>query len=203
MKEAKENTAVVATELDLHNPSKEQIAAWKQENKCEHVFMLSTEDDKIAWIKDPLSDLNVMKLAFTAMKKSTIEFVKTILENCWIAGDESVKTDEKYCNFLADEVQEITDIPECIVRREDSKFIMTVGGNSCEVRMAMRADINKAEQRNAAKEPFETAINLLSYIALKPEEVENIRKTSTRSYIGLLVGVEKVKNKAFVQVSKF
>jgi hypothetical protein len=158
------------------------------------------DEGKVAFLKDPLSDLKIMKLAFTALQKSVLLFVSVILNNCWLEGDEELRDDEKYANGLEDQIQEITDIPDCEVERDENKFRMTVDGMTCEVRMAKREDILQAEQRNRANEPFETAIALLKIIGLNG--VEDIRKSSTRTYIGLLAGVDKVKNKAYVRVEK-
>jgi hypothetical protein len=180
-------------------PSAEQIAEWKE--KYGIVFRLTADDGKQCYIKDPFSSIHITKLAFAALyEDSDIAFVQSILNNCWLFGDEELRVNESYSIFLTERMKDITDMPKCDVRKEGSKFIMTVDGMSCEVRMAMRADIIKAEQKNRAREPFETNINLLDIIKLKG--VDEIKKNSIRSYLGLLTGVDKVKNKTYVAVEK-
>lgn len=183
----------------MQKVTQKQIDDWKA--KYGTIYKITSEDGKVGYIFDPLSDLRIMKLAFIAMTKSVINYVQTVLTNCWLAGDEEIKTDESIGNGLVDIIDEFTELPHCEVTRDGNKFVMTVEGLSCNVRMAKRADIIKAEQKNAAREPFETAVHLLNAIALDLNELEAIRK-NTRAYIGLLSGIEKVKDKAYAGVEK-
>lgn len=181
--------------------SAEQFKEWKE--KYGAYYKLITEDDKEGWIFDPLSSVNIMKLAFSAIQKSPTEYVKSVLNNCWLAGDESIKNDEKYVEGLVDQLDEITDLPKCEVKREGNHFIMKVEQVELKVRMAMRQDIIKAERKNSAREAFETAIHLLRFITLDKEKLKEIEDKGGRIYIGLLTGADKVKNKATVIVEKY
>lgn len=182
-------------------PDAQTIADWKEKHNCKNIIVLKTEDDLVCYLRDPLDDLKVMKLAFTALQKSKFNYVNVIMANCWIEGDEEMKTEPQYVNYLADKIDEITEIPDAQVHKVGDNHILSCEGFSVEVRTAERGDIVFAEQKNAHKEPFETAINLLNRIAVDKNNVSELRK-NTRAFIGILTAVNDVKEKVAVTVEK-
>lgn len=184
---------------ELHAPTQEQMHEWKQ--KYGGFYKITMEDGRVIWIFDPLSSLTIMKAAFAALNKTTYDYVRSVVENCWLMGDESVKNDEAALSGIEKEINDFTELPDCKVERVGDKYRITVEGMTCEVRGAKRQDIQWAEKRNAAKEPFETAVNLLSRISISG--TEEIRKSSTRAYIGLLAGIDKVQEKIAARVEKY
>ena len=180
-------------------PTKAQIEAWKKEHNCKVVYKITSEDGKVAYIKDPVSDLKIMKMATTALQKSDSLYVQVVLNQCWLDGDDEIKEQEEYGAGLVNQLNNITEIPNAIITREGSKYIMEVEGVKIEVRAAKRADVLLAEQKNRANEPFETNIHLLDII--KITDIKDIKKDS-RVYIGFLAALDDVKNKVAVAVEK-
>lgn len=178
---------------------KEKIADWKKQYGV--VLKLTAEDGKVAYLRDPVNDLEVMKLAFSAASKSSIAFVQCIISNCFLGGDHEILHEEKYGNGLENQVHEIVVIPDSRVDRIGNKWRITCEGYSIEVRTALRNDITMAEQKNAAREPYETNIQLLKIIALNESELKVLMQ-NTRAMIGVLAALDKVKDKAKMLVEK-
>jgi len=74
--------------------SKEQIEALKA--KHGEIFEATVEDKK-CWLKKP--DRKTLAYASTFAKTNPLKFNEVILENCWLGGDEEIKTQDEY--FLA------------------------------------------------------------------------------------------------------
>jgi hypothetical protein len=178
--------------------NEEQIKAWKHQYGV--VYKIETEDGRICYIFDPLSDLKIMKAATTALRKSAYDYVVSVLENCWLDGDITIKMDEAACLGLEDQIQEFTEIPDATVERIGDKYVIKIEDYSLEVRKAKRSDIQWSEQRNASKEVFESSIYLLKRIAITP--YEEYSKFPTRILIGMYAATEKVKDKTAARVEK-
>ncbi len=178
--------------------TQEQINEWKARHG--KIYRLIAED-KVAYIFDPLTSLAVMKKAFTAIQVSTILYVQSVLADCWLGGDEELKTDEAYGNALSDNIDELTKLPKHQIEEMDGRFLLKSEGAEILVRPALRKDILLAEKKNKAKEPFETAIHLLKLIAEDKKEVDNI-SLNTRAFIGILTAVDEVKVKKAVVVEE-
>ena len=196
MKEASKNTATVATTA----PTAEEIEAWKK--KYGQVYLLETYDDKIAYVHDPYYDLLIMKKAVEGLKKSAYLFTASILNDCWLAGDYCIKTDEKYINGLEDDIDEITRIPDATHESNGNDFTIHCEGECVVVERPTRKHINAAERANTARDPFETEVKLFKLIAKDKTEVERISRENKRAYIGMLVILEKLKDKVHSQVKK-
>ncbi len=177
-----------------------QIDKWKKEHGS--VFLLETDDGKKAYIKDPLSDFLTVKQAFAALEKAgAIGMAVTYLNNCWLDGDAELKTDESYGNGLADQLDQLAELPDFRVEHKDTHFEISSEGEVLRVRGAKRADILAAENRNDKGEPFMTAVYLLKSICVDQERLSEVKK-NTRAYLGMLRGTNKVKDKAYVAVKK-
>ncbi|HHN48695.1 MAG TPA: hypothetical protein ENN08_07185 [Bacteroidales bacterium] len=72
----------------------EHIAEWKK--KFGKVFHLQIED-KHCYLRKP--DRNTLAYAISIAQTSPLEFGEVILKNCWLAGDEEIRSDDAY--FLA------------------------------------------------------------------------------------------------------
>ena len=69
--------------------TKEQIKQWKA--KYKEVFVLRVED-KVAYLRTP--DRATLSYASTLATKDPMKFNEAILTNCWLGGDEEIKTDD-------------------------------------------------------------------------------------------------------------
>lgn len=67
----------------------EQIAEWK--SKYGEVFAVSV-DDSICYLKKPS---RAVLSAMSGLQNDAIKASEFFLNNCWISGDESVKTDDE------------------------------------------------------------------------------------------------------------
>ena len=67
----------------------EQIEAWKKEHG--DIFKL-TAGDSVCYVKKPTR--KVLGYAGAAGKTNPLKFNEIILENCWLDGDEKIKTDD-------------------------------------------------------------------------------------------------------------
>lgn len=179
--------------------TEEQIAEWKDAHK--ELIVLETEDGKKAILRDPIYDLNVMKAAITALRKNDYDFVDCILTNCWLGGDEEIRKDEAYQIFLVDNLKELVELPDFTVTKDDIGYLITSEGVSIGCRAATRADITKAEKRNHNNQPFATAEFILNEIADK-NYVQDIKKLHPKAFLGILRGVEEVKDKKILFIKK-
>lgn len=67
----------------------EQIAAWKQ--KHGNVYKIEVEG-RVAFVKAP--DRKTLSYAGSVGTKDPIKFNEIILNNCWLGGDEEIKTND-------------------------------------------------------------------------------------------------------------
>lgn len=72
----------------------EQIKTWKDEH--EQVFQVIVEES-VAYLKKP--NRRILSLAMKAAEKNSMRFNETLLNNCWLGGDETIKSDDD--KFLA------------------------------------------------------------------------------------------------------
>ena len=67
-----------------------------EELKAKHgqIYLIEFEDGKKAYLKKP--SRNVLSMAMTKMQSNPLGFAETILNQCFVAGDEEVKTSDEY-----------------------------------------------------------------------------------------------------------
>lgn len=70
----------------------EQINSYKA--KHGKVFKYKSKDGKMCLLKSP--DLNVIDACRTISGGSSVKFDKALVDNCWIDGDEELRTETKY-----------------------------------------------------------------------------------------------------------
>lgn len=90
------------------NPiSQEQIKAWKAKHK--EIFKLIVED-KEAYLKKP--DRKILAAATAASSTNPMKFNEVILTNCWLGGDEEIKTDDSYFLGASAKLSELIEIKQ-------------------------------------------------------------------------------------------
>lgn len=87
--------------------TQEQIDAWKA--KFENVFKI-TVDDKVCYLKSP--DRKTLSYASAIGTKDPMKFNEILLKNCWLAGDEEIKTKDSYFMSVSAQLAEIIEIKE-------------------------------------------------------------------------------------------
>jgi hypothetical protein len=70
--------------------SSEQVAMWKNLHKA--VFTV-TVDGSVAYLKKP--DRITLKAMAACAQSDPIKVGELLLENCWLGGDETIKTDDE------------------------------------------------------------------------------------------------------------
>lgn len=69
--------------------TKEQIQEWKK--KHGDIFRLTVEG-KVAYLRTP--DRKTMSYASSFASSEPLKFNEILLENCWLGGDEEIKTND-------------------------------------------------------------------------------------------------------------
>lgn len=83
-----------------------QIESWKKQYG--KIFGYKSEDGKMGVFRTP--DLIILDLCATIAKGSNIKYTQALIENCWLGGDEELKTDTKYILGLKDWSAELIEV---------------------------------------------------------------------------------------------
>ena len=80
--------------------------------KAKHgkLFLYETKDGKSCVLSTPT--LKIIDACRTIAGGSNIRFKTAIVENCWVEGDEEIKSTDKYLLGLFDQIDLIFDIVE-------------------------------------------------------------------------------------------
>lgn len=92
--------------------TKEQIKQWK--TKYKEVFVLRV-DDKVAYLRTP--DRATLSYASTLATKDPMKFNEAILTNCWLGGDEEIKTDDALFLSASSKLGELIQIKEATLEK--------------------------------------------------------------------------------------
>ena len=92
--------------------TKEQIKQWKA--KYKEVFVLRV-DDKVAYLRTP--DRATLSYASTLATKDPMKFNEAILTNCWLGGDEEIKTDDALFLSASSKIGELIQIKEATLEK--------------------------------------------------------------------------------------
>ena len=92
--------------------TKEQIKQWKA--KYKEVFVLRV-DDKVAYLRTP--DRATLSYASTLATKDPMKFSEAILTNCWLGGDEEIKTDDALFLSASSKLGELIQIKEATLEK--------------------------------------------------------------------------------------
>ena len=87
--------------------TKEQIAEWKK--KYGEVFKVEVEDKK-CFLHKP--DRKTLSYATSIATKDPIKFNEIILNGCWIAGDEEIKSDDRLFLSVSSQLAELIQVKE-------------------------------------------------------------------------------------------
>lgn len=92
--------------------TKEQIESWKK--KHGDVFEVNV-DGKTAYLKKP--DRKVLGAASVLGKDDPMKYNETLLENCWLGGDEEIKTDDSLFLGVSSVLAEIIEIKKAEIKK--------------------------------------------------------------------------------------
>lgn len=99
---AKEETPTTAAAITA-----EQIAAWKK--KHGKVYKVESEG-KVGYLRRP--DRKIISAATVIGNGDNLKSKEVVIGNCWLGGDEELKTDDKYFLALAGLVDEMIEIAQ-------------------------------------------------------------------------------------------
>ncbi len=91
----------------MEKPTEQQIKAWKKEHG--DIFMLQVED-KVAYLKKP--SRKALSYATATAAKDPMKFNELMLNSCWVAGDEEIKTDDSFFLAAAAKIAELIEVKE-------------------------------------------------------------------------------------------
>jgi len=86
-------------------PTAQQVEQWKR--KHGEVFVYEA-DDLACYMKRP--DRQVVELASVRGQESPFKFAEVIIANCWLAGNEELRTEDRYFMGLSQKVSELVEI---------------------------------------------------------------------------------------------
>ncbi|AYO58188.1 hypothetical protein CO230_08675 [Chryseobacterium sp. 6424] len=78
-----------------------QIEDWKAAHG--EIFKLEFEDGKEGFLKKP--SRKILKAAMAKMQTDPLSFVERILTDCWLGGDELVRTEDAYFFGAAEQLE--------------------------------------------------------------------------------------------------
>ena len=92
--------------------TKEQIQAWKAKHK--EVFQI-TVGDSVCYLHKP--DRVTMKAIASVGNSDPIRANEVLLANCWLGGDESIKTDDAKFFGVSSQLAKIVEIKEAELKK--------------------------------------------------------------------------------------
>jgi hypothetical protein len=91
----------------MYTPTKEQLDEWK--SKYGKVSFLKV-DGKRCYLKSP--SRKALGYASVAGKENPLKFNEVLLADCWLAGDEEIKTDDALFLGASAKLQELIQVKE-------------------------------------------------------------------------------------------
>lgn len=91
----------------MRDVTQEEIAAWKKQHG--EIFKLTVED-KVAYLKK--ANRKTLAFATSTASKDPMKFNEIILNNCWIEGDEEIKTEDSYFLGAMQKLAELIQVKE-------------------------------------------------------------------------------------------
>ena len=92
--------------------TKEQIQEWKKQYK--DIFVISVEDKKVYL---STHDRKTLSYASTLATKDPLKFNEVILDNCWLGGDEEIKTNDELFLAVSSKLPDLIQIKEATLEK--------------------------------------------------------------------------------------
>ena len=92
--------------------TKEQIQEWKKQYK--DIFVISVEDKNV-YLRTP--DRKTLSYASTLATKDPLKFNEVILDNCWLGGDEEIKTNDELFLAVSSKLPDLIQIKEATLEK--------------------------------------------------------------------------------------
>lgn len=87
------------------------------ELKAKHgqIYLISFEDGKRAYLKKP--DRNILSMAMTKMQTNPLGFAETVLNQCFVGGDDEVKTNDDYFLGAATQLEALMEVKNAELKK--------------------------------------------------------------------------------------
>jgi hypothetical protein len=91
----------------MYTATKEQIQEWKKQYG--DIFLVKV-DDKAVYLKKP--SRHTLGMASVMAKENPMKFSETMLADCWLAGDDDIKTNDDYFLAVASKLSDLVQVKE-------------------------------------------------------------------------------------------
>jgi hypothetical protein len=91
----------------MSNISKDQLAEWKA--RYGNIYKITVED-KVCYLRKP--SRKALGYASAVGKTNPIKFNEILLNDCWLGGDEVIKTDDNLFLSASAKLAELIDVKE-------------------------------------------------------------------------------------------
>ena len=182
----------------MSKSNQKQIDAWKEQHGV--IYELPVED-KTAYLREP--KMNDFKRAMTALTKDgDVAFGEEMLNVLFIGGDIEVKNDDTYFLPALKQLVDFFNYDDAeITSLENRKSKITIGSESCIVRVIGREDIATAERKNPAGKPFVTQEQLFEMICLEKTAGFDDKQNAAMRF-PLYQAIEKLQNLKIARLKK-
>ncbi len=93
--------------------TKEQIQEWKK--KYGDIYCIGFDDGKETYIKKP--NRKTVSLAMTKMQTNPLAYAEVILNQCFIGGDESFRTNDAYFFGASAQLEQIMEVKSAEIKK--------------------------------------------------------------------------------------
>ncbi len=92
-------------------------AAFVADLKRKHgeIYVLNFEDGKKCYLKTP--DRKTLKFAATIAQSNPLEYAEVILNNCFVGGDEDIKTNNAYFLSATSKIEQLIEVKQSELKK--------------------------------------------------------------------------------------
>lgn len=97
--------------------TQEQIDLWKKKHRDVWMVTVVGDDDKeyTCYMRKP--DRKQLSLAMRLSQKDPLKFNESIINGCWLAGDEEIKTDDELFMAVSTRLDELINYKEAEIKK--------------------------------------------------------------------------------------
>jgi len=96
----------------MFTATEEQVKQWK--STYGDVFEVTVED-KRCYLRKP--DRKVLGLATSMGQRNPMKFNEVVLHNCWLGGDDDIKTNDDYFLAVSSRLESIIQIKDAEIKK--------------------------------------------------------------------------------------
>lgn len=89
-----------------------KIKDWKK--KYGEIFEITVEDKK-AYLRKP--DRKILAFAMTKIQTDPLGFAEVLLNNCWLDGDEELKTNDDYFLAISSQLDKLVEVKTAEIKK--------------------------------------------------------------------------------------